>query len=184
MEVMTYVLDDRVWTREERDALPPDGSRHELIDGALVVTPSPHWRHQFVVAELLAVLRAACPEDLMALPAPLDLTLAVDTVVEPDLLVSRRSDFDAGRYDLAVPPLLVVEVLSPSTQVIDRNLKRRRYEAAGVPSFWVVDPVGPRLTAWELLDGAYIEVADVGPGESWTARQPFPVEIRPEDLLG
>ena len=41
MDAMTFVLDDRVWTSEERDALPPDGSRHELLDGALIVTPSP-----------------------------------------------------------------------------------------------------------------------------------------------
>ncbi|WP_156917124.1 hypothetical protein [Phycicoccus elongatus] len=46
MDAMTLVLDQRRWTREERDALPDDGHRHELIDGALVVTPSRKPSHQ------------------------------------------------------------------------------------------------------------------------------------------
>lgn len=47
MEAMTYVLDDRTWTREERDQIPDDGTRYELIDGALVVTPSSKLPHHF-----------------------------------------------------------------------------------------------------------------------------------------
>ena len=184
MEVMALVIDDRVWTREERDALPADGSRHELIDGALVVTPAPHWRHEWASTELLVVLHAACPTHLKVFTAPLDVTLAVDTVVEPDLLVARRADFDPGRYDLAVVPLLVVEVLSPSTRGVDQVLKLRRYEQAGTPSYWLVDPDTATLTAYELdSDGHYQLVAEVTGDQMWTASQPFPVTIRPADLL-
>ena len=184
MEAMALVIDDRVWTREERDALPADGSRHELIDGALVVTPAPHWRHEWASTELYDVLRLACPDELKVFTAPLDVTLAVDTVVEPDLLVARRADFDPARYDLAVVPLLVVEVLSPSTRGVDQVLKLRRYEQAGTPSYWLVDPDTATLTAYELdSDGHYQLVAEVTGDQMWTASQPFPVTIRPADLL-
>lgn len=185
MEAMTYVLDDRVWTREERDALPADGSRYELIDGALVVTPSPHWRHQDVVGELYVALRSACPADLLVYVAPMDVNLAVDSVLEPDLLVVRPEQ--RGRTHLEGAPLLAVEVLSPSTQVIDRNLKLRRYEAAGTPSYWLVDPgdddTQPGIAAYELdAEGRYRLVAEVSGDETWAATRPFAVTIRPAAL--
>lgn len=95
---------------------------------------------------------------------------------------SRREDFTAR--DLPVAPLLAVEVLSPSTRRIDLTLKRSRYEAAGCASYWVVDPDGPALTAWELRDGEYVEVAHVTGEEQFAASAPYDVIICPSQLLG
>ncbi|MGL5928265.1 MAG: Uma2 family endonuclease [Dermatophilaceae bacterium] len=176
-----FVLDEKRWTREERDALPDDGSRHELIDGALVVTPAPRVRHQWVLGELVATLRAACPGQLKVLSAPLDVVLATDTVMQPDVLVAPRTAL-TGR-DLDEAPLLAVEVLSPSTQTIDRTLKLARYERAGTPAYWIVDPVEPRLTAHELRDGRYAVVADVAAEEAATLTVPFDVAVIPARLL-
>ena len=182
MEAMTYVLDDRTWTKAERDALPDDGFRYELIDGALIVTPSPKPFHQLSHSNLWFTLRSACPAHLRVLSAPSDVVLAADTVVQPDLLVLRRDQIT--REALEGTPLLFVEVLSPSTQVIDRNLKKQRFEVAKVPSYWLVDPEGPTLTAYELdADGHYQLVAEVTGDDEWTATAPFPVTIRPADLL-
>lgn len=181
MDAMTFVLDDRVWTREERDALPPDGSRHELLDGALIVTPSPGVPHQRMVVRLAQLLLAACPADLEVFFAPLDVTLAQDTVLEPDLLVVRRSQAAGATLDGV--PLLAIEVASPSTRLVDRNLKLPRFERAGCASFWILDPANPSLTAWELRDGHYVEVAHVSGDQSWSATLPFPVTITPADLL-
>ena len=181
MDGMTYVLDDRVWTREERDALPPDGSRHELLDGALIVTPSPGIPHQRMVFALGRALDRACPSDLEVFSAPLDVTLASDTVLEPDLLVVRRSQATGATLDGV--PLLAVEVASPSTRLVDRKLKLPRFERAGCPSFWIVDPVEPSLTAWELHEGHYVEAAHVIGEQSWSATLPFPVTVSPGQLL-
>ncbi len=49
------------YTRAERDALPDDGRRHELIDGVLVVTPAPAWPHQRAVTRLLSLLDSGSP---------------------------------------------------------------------------------------------------------------------------
>lgn len=170
-------------TREERDALPDDGRRHELVDGMLVMTPAPGFSHQGVVGELHLVLRAACPADggLVVMLGPFDVTLAVDTVVEPDLLVARRDDFTAK--DLPTAPLLAVEVLSPSTRRYDLTLKRALYEAAGCPSYWVVDPVKCTFAAWQLIDGTYVEVASVADEETARLELPFRVEITPRSLV-
>jgi len=76
--------------------------------------------------------------------------------------------------------LLVVKVLSPSTRLIDLNVKRAAYERAGVASYWVVDPVELHLTAWELPEGRY---ADVSGDEAWAATSPYDVTIVPSRLI-
>ena len=182
MEAMTYVLDDRTWTKAERDALPDDGFRYELIDGALVVTPAPVLRHQAIVVGLVVLLSSVRTPGTRVFTAPTDVELAEGTVLQPDVLVVRDEGVKAAH--IQSPPLLAIEVLSPSTQVIDRNLKKQRFEVAKVPSYWLVEPDGPTLTAYELdADGHYQLVAEVTGDDEWTATAPFPVTIRPADLL-
>lgn len=168
-------------TRAERDALPDDGRRHELIDGALIVTPTPSPRHQGAVARLLILLTEACLPALRVLTAPLDVVLAPDTVVEPDVLVARRDAFT--ERDLPGSPLLAVEVLSPTTRHLDLQLKRARYEAAGCPSYWVVDPDVPALTVWQLKDGRYGDPLHVEGTATIALERPFPVSVSPADLV-
>ena len=74
-------------------------------------------------------------------------------------------------------------MLSPSTRLIDLNLKRARYEAAGCPSYWIVDADQPSLVAWELRDGSYVEVARVTGEASSTASTPYGVTVSPAGLL-
>jgi hypothetical protein len=85
----------RPLTRADLDDMPDDGHRYELIDGVLVVTPAPSWRHQTMLAGLNEVVRRACPGELQVLFAPFDVALDEDSVLQPDLLVARRSDFTA-----------------------------------------------------------------------------------------
>jgi Uma2 family endonuclease len=184
MDNMTTVPRRRALTRADLDALPDDGWRHELVDGSLVMTPAPSRRHQTAVVRLLVQLDRSCPADLQVLVAPFDVALGPDTVVEPDLLVARRSDLTDR--DLPTAPLLAVEVLSPSTRHIDLGLKLRRYETAGCPSYWVVDPgtdtTPATLVAWELRDGAYVEAAQVTGDRAVDLALPFPVRVVPDAL--
>ncbi|GAB96410.1 Uma2 family endonuclease [Kineosphaera limosa] len=173
----TTIHDDRVWTRSERDALPDERHRYELLDGALIVSAAPRPIHQIVVFGLYNQLWPACPEHLRILGAPLDIDLSEDSVLEPDLLVARRDQFD----DRGLPgrPELAVEVLSPSSRRIDRVLKRERYERAGTPAYWIVDPDELTLTAYELRDARFELAAQVGPQDGWTASVPFEVTLTP-----
>jgi Uma2 family endonuclease len=180
MDVMILGAHAGPMTRADLDALPDDGYRRELIDGVLLVGPSPSYQHQTVSKRLFLLLNAACPHDLDVLYAPFDVALADDTVLIPDLLVARREDITDR--DLPVAPMLAVEVLSPSTRRFDLLTKRSRYEAAGTTSYWVVDPTELTLTAWDLTDGEYVEVAHVTGYEEYVATQPFPVTITPARL--
>jgi Uma2 family endonuclease len=83
-----------------------------------------------------------------------------------------------------VAPLLAVEVLSPSTRLYDLNTKKSAYERMGVASYWVVEPTEPgSLTAFELVDGRYQQVAHVCGDEPFVAERPFPVTMVPARLL-
>ena len=181
MGVVTTMPRGREFTRADLDAMPDDGHRYELIDGVLVVTPAPSARHQTIVLNLAIALKQACPDDLQVFVAPFDVALASDSVLQPDLLVARRSDFT--ERDLPVAPLLAVEVLSPSTRRVDLTLKRSRYESAGCPSYWVLDPDTPSLIVWALRDEGYVETADVTGDQEFSTKAPFAVAFSPSQLL-
>jgi Uma2 family endonuclease len=181
MMTVTTLPRSRPLTWRDLEAMPDDGHRYELVDGALVVTPAPSVRHQRLAFRLARILDDACPDTLMLLMAPFAVLLAEDTELQPDVLVARRTDLT--ERNLPAAPVLAVEVLSPNTRLIDLNLKRARFEMAGCPSFWVVDPDALELTAWELLNGAYVQVAHVVGEEPFRASRPFPVTVVPADLL-
>lgn len=181
METVTTLPRSRPLTRADLDSMPDDGHRYELIDGVLIVTPAPSATHQTVVLELAVLFHAACPSDLKILVAPFDVALADDTIMQPDVLVARRSD--VTERDLPVAPVLAVEVLSPSTRRIDLTLKKSRLEEAGCPHYWVVDALTPALTAWQLRAGAYVEIGHVTGEQALSVQEPFAVEVVPAQLV-
>ena len=167
-------------TRDDLDALPDDGLRHELIDGQFVMTPAPGSAHQIVSNSLhlkLGVLLANT--GLVALYAPLDVVLGPN-VVEPDLLVTPRAAL--GEHDLSTPPLLAVEILSPSTARIDRGRKRNLYEEFGVHSYWIVNPSEPSVTIMELDGGRYEVVAHAVGDQSVSVASPVALTFTPAEL--
>jgi Uma2 family endonuclease len=177
---MTAVDTAGRFTRADLDAMPDDGRRYELLDGSIIVTPAPGKRHQRVERRLVRLLEDQAPHHLEVFAAPLDLELPNGDVVEPDVLVVTRNDPDART--VTEIPVLIVETLSPSTRRRDVGDKLTAYRDAGVPSYWVIDPINPRLQAWALQDGEYVEIADVSGDEEWTATEPFEVTVRPVDL--
>ncbi len=178
---MSVMPVDNMLTRADLDALPDDGLRHELIDGAFVMTPAPNLHHQDMSGGLHLALRSALRgTDLKVLYAPFDVVLGPH-VVEPDLLVARTADFNDR--DLPVAPLLVVEIRSPSTAWLDEGRKRTIYEEAGVASYWLVDPGIPAITILELIDGHYVDVARIVGDQSFSVSKPVPVTLNPAELL-
>jgi Uma2 family endonuclease len=169
----------RPFTVAELDRMPDDGRRYELLDGALVVSPRPTTIHQFVAMRLLRALADACPDSLCVMPEPA-VELGPQTEFDPDLVVVRMDQIGGAKF--TAPPLLVVEIRSPSTALIDLNRKKTAYEKFGVPSYWIVnpDPPQPELTVFELRDGRYALAAEAS--EPVTVSRPFTVSIVPADL--
>jgi Uma2 family endonuclease len=175
---------ERRYTVKDLDAVPDDGRRYEVLDGALLMTPSPFWPHQRAAFRVARLLDDARPPGLEVLLAPYDVLFSEFTVLEPDVLVAQLGDLpERGRY--AGIPSLVVEVLSPSTTSRDRRLKRSAYERHGVPAYWLVDPdlARPAVTVLELAGASYREVATLRGEEKADVTVPFPVTLCPADLV-
>jgi Uma2 family endonuclease len=170
------------FTVEDLDRLPDDGRRYELLDGVLVVSPRPTTVHQLAATKLVTLLEIACPDDLCVLVEPA-VQLSADTEFDPDVVVVGQQD--VGGAKLTAPPLLVVEIRSPSTALIDLNRKKAAYQKFGVQSYWIVDPdlQEPSLTVFELRDGRYAMLAKVAGQQRLRAERPFPAEVVPALLL-
>jgi Uma2 family endonuclease len=154
----------RRWTREEVLALPDDGNRYELVDGELLVSPSPIRLHQRAVGRIWRLVDDYVVAHRLgeALTSPADIKFRPDEILQPDLFVAPMV---AGRLsetwdDIGVP-LLVIEILSPSTARYDRLTKRRRYQRAGVPAYWVVDLDARIVEVWTPQDDRPAIIADL-----------------------
>jgi Uma2 family endonuclease len=104
--------------------------------------------------------------------APVDVQLSEHDIVQPDLVVI----LDAHRSIITRPkingaPDLVVEIISPSSDQLDRKIKKDLYQEFGVPEYWVVDPLTQTLEQFVLCEGKY-------------QLQPTAPEVRPSILDG
>ena len=153
----------------------PEDDRWELIDGVAYSMSSPTDAHQHISMELGYQIRRflegkpcrviAAPFDVLFYRLPEQDENDVDTVVQPDLLVTcdRGRIRPNGHWGA---PDLVVEILSPSTSRKDQNEKYNLYERSGVKEYWVIDPAG-RWVQQYLLEpnGRYApEVTRLGKG--------------------
>jgi Uma2 family endonuclease len=133
----------RTWTYEDFAQLPDDGNRYEVLDGEVIVTPSPSNLHQRVLANLLVELCLYVERYGLGVVLPgVDLLFVEGQFLCPDMLFVPRSQVEGmAVYGVETKPSLVVEILSPSTRSYDRVKKPRRYADFGVPEYWVVDPI-------------------------------------------
>jgi Uma2 family endonuclease len=164
---------------------PDDGKRYEVIDGALVVTPPPSWGHQYGLGKLfLRVGGHVYAHGLgKVVQAPIGVVLDDENGVEPDLVyVSKERLHIVTDRGVFGAPDLVVEVLSPRTRSRDRGVKLRRYAAAGVPHYWILDPRARTLEARRLGEHGYQLTGAYGPGDVFRPEL-FPgLEIPIDDL--
>lgn len=128
-----------------------DGRRYELIGGEVFdMTPAPRPAHQQALGNL-HVAFAAFFKGRKCLPfmAPIDVVLSDHDVVQPDLLVVCKPE-QIRETHIAGTPALVVEILSPSNHVHDRQRKMRLYATAGVREYWIINPEEQTLEVFLL----------------------------------
>jgi Uma2 family endonuclease len=143
------------WTAAQAIALPDDGNRYEVLDGALVVMPPPSWAHQVAVEQLYLLLHAYVRAQSLGWVklSPSAVVLSERRLVQPDLFVLPRGEGPAPRdWSDITALLLAVEVLSPSTARRDRWQKRRMYQAFGVSEYWIVDTNARLVERWRPED--------------------------------
>jgi len=162
------------------------GHRFELLEGTLIVMAPPNAGHQIAQMELIRVLLSSVPSTHRVLAAPFDWRLSAHTKFEPDIVVIPKGVIPRRQNFVTDPPLLAIEILSPSTKYYDRGVKRPAYAEYGLTHFWIVDPEAPSLLALRrnAAGDEFDVVANFGPAEQVALAEPFPVEFAVADLLG
>ena len=177
---------DRRWTAREVRALidqsPLAAPRHELVDGVLLVTPSPNRDHQvatkFLQIALQAYLESSPVGEILA--SPFDVEVEVESILQPDLFVLPNDEFRRLADPAAMPArslLLAIEVVSPSSARFDRGAKRRLYQQH-VPEYWLVDLDAALIERWRPGEDRPEVAVNVLEWEPPGATNPFQLDIR------
>jgi Uma2 family endonuclease len=159
MSLMSIAARSRV-SEAEFLSLPESLERNELIDGEVIVSPSPKFWHQEILGRVVLALRnwAADRPAVTVAQAPLDVRFGPNRILQPDAMVflARIDRNQEGPIDRV--PEICIEVLS-SNRAYDRLTKRFVYAEAGVSEYWMADPggvierrSGPGLSSSELVD--------------------------------
>ncbi|NNU94805.1 Uma2 family endonuclease [Geobacillus sp. NFOSA3] len=144
------------------DYLKWDG-QWELIDGVpYSMAPSPSFTHQYIIGELYAALRDYFQQQgCIVVMAPFDVIFAsnlddksVKNVVQPDISVICDRGKITEKGCIGAPDL-IVEVLSPSTALKDRNEKYKLYQRFEVKEYWMVDPLHRTIEVYGWHNGVY-----------------------------
>jgi Uma2 family endonuclease len=135
--------------------------RWELIEGMpYAMSPAPGLKHQRVNGNLHNLFHQAlsnCRQCVVYLP--IDWKIDESTVVQPDLSVV--CDGSSGNY-IETPPVLVAEILSPSTAQKDRHIKYDIYRQQGVKYYLIIDPEREQVQVYEREAGNFVERPQAG----------------------
>jgi Uma2 family endonuclease len=158
----------------------------ELVEGRLVMSPSPSPLHNLASWEICLALGRQLPADLLTVQdVDVDLELAeADApgfVRRPDIVVvhrdvPRRIQREGGVIR-ASDVLVVVELVSPSSRRTDHVIKRGEYADAGIAHYWIVDLAEPVSLLACHLAGEFGYVDGAAATGTFTTTTPFAVEI-------
>jgi Uma2 family endonuclease len=141
---MAGALQRAVMSEAEFLRLPESMNKVELLDGEVVVAPSPTYRHQAILTRIVLALQVWAEKQkrpVTVCQSPLDVRFGAGRILQPDAFVLFGRVPLAHRGPINRIPRLCVEVLSDE-RVHDRVTKRLLYAAAGVQELWIVDPAG------------------------------------------
>lgn len=136
----------------------PDDKRCELIEGELIMTPSPKTEHLRIVGKLDFHLRKFVMENKTGevFFAPYDVYLDEESVLQPDILfVSKERSNIIGENNIQGAPDLVVEILSEATAYRDAVQKKMLYARFGVREYWMVAPKEKFIELYSLKNKEY-----------------------------
>lgn len=128
----------------------------ELLDGEIIMRPTPRFQHQRILGNLFMLLKSLLKGGHL-LYAPMDMHLSEYDSVQPDLFWVAPDNTACQLVEgyWYGPPTLVIEILSPSTALRDRREKYELYEQAEVREYWLVDPDARMVEVYRLGEGRF-----------------------------
>lgn len=148
--------------------LPDDGYNYELIDGVVVMSPSPNPQHQRITMEIATQIALFLRNHAVGEVLPeIDVHIGQgptggDLVYKPELIFVRSERLPGMRDKIIGGPDLVVEVVSRGSRRMDSETKKNDYERFGVREYWLIDPERQAMTFWRLKEGRFVEVSGAG----------------------
>ncbi len=159
MKTETYIVPPR--TTMDVFKMLPEGTRCELINSIIYITPAPLVNHQSIVGTLAGLFYAYVKKKKAGnfFISPIDVFLDRNkNAFQPDLVfVSNKNLSIIKENGIYGSPDLVIEVLSPGTQVFDLTKKKKVYEKSGVKEYWIVDPFTMQCTCFILINQKFVE---------------------------
>jgi Uma2 family endonuclease len=177
--VPAWMRPDGGFTADDLDHLPELPPHTELIDGGLVLVSPQKYRHMELVSVLQFGLRATVPAGLRVV-REMSVVLSSRQRPEPDVCVVKATFVDKEEtWYPAEAVKLAVEVVSPESQIRDRERKPQLYAQAGIEHFWrVEDKDGDPVVYVHELDPATSTYALSGiHHERLTLKVPFAIDI-------
>jgi Uma2 family endonuclease len=151
------VVEKKKYTYEDYLKTPED-KRYELIEGELLMTPSPVTRHQRISGRLFAQIFTYVNEHNLGevFAAPFDVHLDDENVVQPDIMfISKERLNIIGEKNIQGAPDLVIEIISENTAYRDLVQKKRLYARFGVKEYWIAIPEEGLIEIYVLKDNIY-----------------------------
>jgi Uma2 family endonuclease len=143
------------------DDFPDDGTRYELLEGMLLVTPAPSYVHQVLATRLAAmlahVLEPVTTAEVVAIGA---IQRGKYTQLQPDVLVCPPATRTTLHWRDIQGWWLAAEVLSPSSRLYDREVKRDAYLQLGVAEYWIVDSADGAIERWKRERSEVVRAPD------------------------
>jgi len=142
--------------------LPEGPPYYQLIEGDLIMAPSPYRFHQDILLNLARLIANHLEQNPVGKVtiAPSDVCLSDLNVYQPDLyFVSNARKSVLSEQGAEGAPDLVVEILSPKTARFDKGVKREVYARTGVKELWIVDPDLREIQVYHLQESADVPKA-------------------------
>jgi Uma2 family endonuclease len=139
--------------RHDYEQLPEGPPHYQVIEGDLVMSPSPNRSHQIVLGNIFYLLSRYLEKNPVGkiYLAPFDVFLSEINVYQPDLLfISNENEGIVTDHGIEGGPDIAIEILSPGTAKYDRGSKRKIYARTGVKELWLVDPETKRIEVFDL----------------------------------
>ncbi len=148
---------------DQYHALEADGFLYELVDGVVILSPSPNPRHQQVLVEIAYQIKAFLKlNPIGSLYAEVDVKFTNELVYRPELVFLRRDRVRQNWERISESPDLIVEIISPESRRYDRETKKDDYQRYGVQEYWLIDPIMESLEFYRLEQGRFVEMAPHG----------------------
>jgi Uma2 family endonuclease len=171
---------------DDLKGLPEDAGRTEIVDGDLVMSPTPSDRHQEISTALAAKIYPFVRRQKLGkfYGAPVHVVLAENTNFEPDLCFLATANLHRLESPvIAGPPDLIIEIISESNRTHDTVVKFQNYERYGVAEYWLVDPRDEKVTVWSLEQGSYVSLGAFATGSKLLTRALEGLTLDPAEIF-